>query len=81
MTAMLQIVKEEHPPLPPKISNELASFLLLCFEQDPASRSTAKDLLNHEWIKQKQLDKLEELNTKSALEEVSQKALSISSFL
>jgi len=69
MTAMLQIVKEEHPPLPPKISNELASFLLLCFEQDPASRSTAKDLLNHEWIKQKQLDKLEELNTKSALEE------------
>lgn len=42
---------KETPKLPEKCSENAINFLKLCFVRDPKSRATAKELLNHTWIK------------------------------
>lgn len=50
MTALYQIVRSPHPPLPSNCSPQLLSFLHACFERDPAKRPTVHELLNHPWF-------------------------------
>lgn len=52
MAALFSIVQDEHPPLPNGISTSIKEFLLLCFQKDPAMRSTAAVLLSHPWLQQ-----------------------------
>lgn len=52
MAALFAIVQDEHPPLPDGISTTIKDFLLLCFQKDPAMRSSAAVLLNHPWLQQ-----------------------------
>ena len=52
MAALFAIVQDEHPPLPDNISTMIKDFLLLCFQKDPAMRSTAAVLLSHPWLQQ-----------------------------
>jgi serine/threonine protein kinase len=61
MSALFNIVEDEHPPLPPNISSELTDFLLKCFQKDPTKRPTAEQLLSHPWIV-KHMKKGETLN-------------------
>ncbi|EGG23866.1 putative protein serine/threonine kinase [Cavenderia fasciculata] len=49
--ALYKIVQEDHPPIPQGISAALKDFLLQCFKKDENMRSSAKQLLNHPWIK------------------------------
>ncbi|EFA81536.1 putative protein serine/threonine kinase [Heterostelium album PN500] len=49
--ALYKIVQEDHPPIPQGISPALKDFLLQCFKKDENMRSSAKQLLNHPWIK------------------------------
>lgn len=51
MAAMFRIVADSHPPLPPNISPDLADFLLQCWRKDPLERPTAKQLLEHPWLR------------------------------
>jgi len=51
MTALFNIVEDEHPPLPDNISDELKDFLLSCFNRDPAVRPAAKVLQEHAFLK------------------------------
>ena len=50
MPALFRIVRDEHPPLPPRISDAMKDFLLLCFKRDPKDRPTAEELMNHTWL-------------------------------
>ena len=50
MPALFRIVRDEHPPLPPGISDALTDFLLLCFKKDPKDRPSAEELINHTWL-------------------------------
>lgn len=52
MSTMYSIVEDEHPPLPSNLSDELRSFLLLCFRKEPRARPTTLELLQHLWIVQ-----------------------------
>ncbi|KAJ2848071.1 Protein kinase of the Mitotic Exit Network, partial [Coemansia brasiliensis] len=52
MAALYRIVEDDHPPIPDGISEELKSFLLQCFQKDPADRPTAAELMNHPWTAQ-----------------------------
>lgn len=52
MSALFNIVEDRHPPLPEKMSDDLRSFLKVCFKKDPRQRPTASDLLDHKWLKQ-----------------------------
>ena len=38
------------PPLPDTLSDELRSFLLCCFEREPAKRAGAAELLRHAFL-------------------------------
>eukprot|EP01133_Synstelium_polycarpum_P012488 gene12488-14658_t len=49
--ALYKIVQEDHPPIPQGISGALKDFLLQCFKKDENMRSSAKQLLNHPWIR------------------------------
>ncbi|KAL1922138.1 uncharacterized protein VTP21DRAFT_10780 [Calcarisporiella thermophila] len=51
LTALFHIVEDAHPPMPDGISKELEGFLLLCFRKDPEQRATARELLEHPWIR------------------------------
>ncbi|KAL1924306.1 uncharacterized protein VTP21DRAFT_7341 [Calcarisporiella thermophila] len=51
LSAMYRIVEDPNPPIPTSVSNELRDFLLKCFQKDPVNRPTAKELLQHAWIK------------------------------
>ncbi|OAD78613.1 hypothetical protein PHYBLDRAFT_101025, partial [Phycomyces blakesleeanus NRRL 1555(-)] len=51
MTALFRIVEDECPPLPESISEDLRSFLELCFQKSPMDRPTAGELLNHVWVR------------------------------
>lgn len=55
MAALFSIVQDPHPPLPDGISMPIKDFLLLCFQKEPAMRSTAAVLLNHPWLQQAML--------------------------
>lgn len=50
MPALFRIVRDDHPPLPPGISDALTDFLLLCFKKDPKDRPSAEELINHTWL-------------------------------
>ena len=41
---------EGGPPLPPDVPMQLAAFLAKCFERDPASRPSAKELMNNKYL-------------------------------
>lgn len=56
MSALFNIVEDRHPPLPDNISDEMKSFLKLCFKKDPKKRPNASDLLEHVWIKNNMKD-------------------------
>jgi serine/threonine protein kinase len=56
MSALFRIVQDPHPPLPESISSELRSFLLSCFKKEPKERETAKQLLDHPFIKKYKFD-------------------------
>lgn len=43
---------KETPKIPDELSENAINFLKLCFVRDPKSRATAKELLNHQWIKE-----------------------------
>jgi serine/threonine protein kinase len=51
MQASYNMVENEHPPLPDKISKLCEDFLLLCFKKDLTMRKDASELLNHAWVK------------------------------
>lgn len=55
MAALFSIVQDPHPPLPDGISTPIKDFLLLCFQKEPAMRSTAAVLLSHPWLQQAML--------------------------
>lgn len=55
MAALFSIVQDPHPPLPDGISTPIKDFLLLCFQKEPAIRSTAAVLLSHPWLQQAML--------------------------
>ena len=48
--AMNMIVKEEMP-YPPNISDDLNDFLNICLKKNPDERKSAKELLEHPWMK------------------------------
>jgi serine/threonine protein kinase len=48
---MFRIVKDDMPPLPQGLSEELNDFLQTCFRKDPASRPAATELFDHIWLK------------------------------
>lgn len=49
---MMKIVSDETiPEIPENISDEAKDFLLNCFQRDPACRKSAKELLQHEFLK------------------------------
>jgi len=51
MAALFRIVtNNDYPPLPEGISQALRDFLLLCFQKEPAMRSSAAKLLEHPWL-------------------------------
>ncbi|KAK4514281.1 uncharacterized protein ATC70_001872 [Mucor velutinosus] len=50
MSAMFHIVEDEYPPFPENISQNMASFLLCCFQKDPNDRKSSLELQHHEWI-------------------------------
>ena len=52
MAALFHIVQDDYPPLPDGISQALHDFLLLCFQKEPAMRSSALALLEHPWLLQ-----------------------------
>jgi len=54
MPALFRIVRDEHPPLPPGISEALKDFLLQCFRRNPKDRPTAEELMNHTWLMDEQ---------------------------
>ncbi len=54
MSACFRIVQDDHPPLPPGISENCKSFLMSCFQKDPQRRLDASMLLKHEWLKNSQ---------------------------
>ena len=50
---MMKIVSDNTiPEIPDDISPSAKDFLLQCFQRDPASRKSAKELLSHEFLKQ-----------------------------
>ncbi|CDR45375.1 CYFA0S18e00430g1_1 [Cyberlindnera fabianii] len=51
MAALHAIVTDKHPPIPQFISPLCRDFLMKCFEKQPKNRITAKELLQHEWLK------------------------------
>ena len=52
MAALFRMVRDDIPPLPSTgISKQCEDFLRQCFRRDPATRPTARELLNHPWIK------------------------------
>ena len=50
MSALFRIVSDEHPPLPPNVSDGMADFLLKCFQKNAEKRPTAEELLKHPWL-------------------------------
>jgi serine/threonine protein kinase len=52
MSALFNIVEDRHPPLPENLSEDLRSFLKVCFKKDPRQRPTAAELVEHKWLKQ-----------------------------
>jgi len=50
MSAIYKMVREECPPLPDDISEELEDFLKKCFRRNPDERPSAKELRAHPWI-------------------------------
>eukprot|EP00954_Amorphochlora_amoebiformis_P010246 801445-Amorphochlora_amoeboformis.AAC.1 len=60
MSACFRIVQDDHPPLPPDISENCKAFLMSCFQKDPQRRLQASVLLKHEWLKGAQDSKGEE---------------------
>jgi serine/threonine protein kinase len=44
-------VDEKNPPIPENLSDDLNDFLRLCFEIDHEKRSSARELLNHTWLR------------------------------
>ena len=50
MPALFRIVQDPHPPLPKDASPALSDFLMQCFRRDPATRLSARQLLQHKWI-------------------------------
>jgi len=49
MTALFNMVQDDHPPLP-QVSKECREFLLACFVKDFEKRPKAEDLLTHTFI-------------------------------
>lgn len=54
MAALFRIVQDDHPPLPAGVSDSLKDFLLLCFKKDPNMRTSAAELLSHQWLQNPQ---------------------------
>lgn len=54
--ALFKIVQDQRPPLPQGISDLLQDFLKQCFQKNPKRRPSAKDLLEHPWIRKVQND-------------------------
>lgn len=50
MAALHAIVTDEFPPIPQFISAQCKDFLLRCFEKQPSTRVTARELLKHDWL-------------------------------
>jgi serine/threonine protein kinase len=48
---MFRIVKDDMPPLPQGLSEDLNSFLQTCFKKDPTERPSATELFDHVWLK------------------------------
>ena len=61
MPALFRIVQDEHPPLPDNISPALEDFLMQCFQKDPLRRINAIGLLKHQWLRQAQISRAEEI--------------------
>jgi len=55
ITALFRMVEDPHPPLPAEDASEtLKDFLLFLFVKDPVKRPTAKDCLDHKWVRNAQ---------------------------
>ncbi|KAI0563839.1 Serine/threonine protein kinase sepA [Gracilaria domingensis] len=51
VTALFRIVSDDCPPLPPNLSAECQDFLKKCFNKDMLTRISARELLNHRWLR------------------------------
>ena len=51
MSALFRIAQDPHPQLPKDSSHLFKDFLIKCFCKDPIKRPSAKQLLNHKWLK------------------------------
>jgi serine/threonine protein kinase len=51
MTALFKIVEDQLPPFPEGVSEELNDFLAKCFDRDAGKRPSAKELLDHPFMK------------------------------
>lgn len=51
MTALFKIVEDQLPPFPAGISEELNDFLVKCFDRDAGKRPSAKQLMDHQFMK------------------------------
>lgn len=55
MATLHAILTDDHPPLPKGISTLARDFLLECFQKHPNLRSSARQLLKHQWLAEKVL--------------------------
>ena len=55
--AVFQLVDGNLSPIPIGVSDPLQAFLERCFDRNPKTRATAKELLQHSWITGKSTDK------------------------
>ncbi|KAJ1919937.1 Protein kinase of the Mitotic Exit Network [Tieghemiomyces parasiticus] len=51
MAALFRMVQDPHPPFPTPTSPTVQHFLRQCFPKAPHQRATARELLDHSWIR------------------------------
>eukprot|EP01090_Pellita_catalonica_P017432 TRINITY_DN5260_c0_g1_i1.p1 TRINITY_DN5260_c0_g1~~TRINITY_DN5260_c0_g1_i1.p1 ORF type:complete len:594 (+),score=102.27 TRINITY_DN5260_c0_g1_i1:252-1784(+) len=71
MAAIFRMAKDEHPPFPEEISDDLESFLSHCFKRDPQKRPASEELLKHAWLKGKYKLSRDFANEKEAIKRYS----------
>eukprot|EP00732_Lithocolla_globosa_P005277 Lithocolla_globosa_v1_NODE_5373_length_1252_cov_11.275689.p1 type:complete len:392 gc:universal NODE_5373_length_1252_cov_11.275689:1194-19(-) len=84
MMAIMKLMRDPHPPLPPNLSEECNDFLLSCFKKNVDDRADVDVLLDHPWIKkfvsEDQLKASSSQSSTSMVGDVSRESLAVSEF-